>query len=77
MLHALSNWIVVLVQLFHSVYAMNQSMNPDRRSNRQSSIDAINAMDTVSTEAMTFLTKRIRLIIFDKLIATVLFFVNC
>jgi len=77
LLHALSNWIVVLVQLFHSVYAMNQSMNPDRRSNRQSSIDAINAMDTVSTEAMTFLTKRIRLIIFDKLIATVLFFVNC
>ena len=37
---------------------MNQSMNPDRRSNRQSSIDAINAMDTVSTEATTFLTKR-------------------
>ena len=48
----------MLVQLFHSVYAMNHSMNPDRRSNRQSSIDAINAMDTVSTEATTFLTKR-------------------
>jgi hypothetical protein len=33
-------------------------MNSYRRSNRQSSIDAINVMDTVSTEAMIFLPKR-------------------
>jgi len=42
-----------------NMYAMNENMKPGRRSTIEYNIDAINTMmDTISTEATTFLTKR-------------------
>lgn len=52
-------------------------MNPDRRSNRESRVDAITAMDKLSIEATTFVMKRIRLITLDRLIANLSLFANC
>jgi hypothetical protein len=49
-------------------------MNPDRRSNRESRVDAITAIDKLSAVATIFVTKRIRLIIFDRLIASLSLF---
>jgi hypothetical protein len=58
-------------------FAVNQNMKPDRRSSRESRADAITAMDALSAEATTFVTKRIRLTIFDRLIANLSLFANC
>jgi len=42
-------WFGFLIAL-----AVNQSINPDKRSNSESRVDAITARDLLSTEAYTF-----------------------
>ena len=54
---------------FFMACAVNHRMNPDNKSSSESSVEAITAIDRVSTDATTFPTKRIRLIILDRLMA--------
>lgn len=57
--------------------AVNHRMNPDRRSSSESSVEAITAIDTVSIDATTLPTNRIRLIAFDRLMARLSLLASC
>ncbi|KAG7035309.1 hypothetical protein SDJN02_02104, partial [Cucurbita argyrosperma subsp. argyrosperma] len=50
--------------------AVNHNINPDKRSNRESSVEAITASDLLSTEAYTFATKITMLAMLDAYIAS-------
>ena len=46
-------------------YVVNHKINPDKRSKRESKVDAITANDLLSIEAKTFVPKSTKLAIFD------------
>lgn len=50
-------------------YEVNQRMNPERRSNRESNVEAITAIDLLSIEAYTLDAKRTMFAMFEMLIA--------
>lgn len=51
-------------------YAVNQRMNPERRSRRESRVEAITARDLLSIDANTLDAKRIKLAMFERLMAS-------
>lgn len=50
---------------FFIAYAVNHKMNPDKRSNSESKVDAITANDLLSAEAYTFAKKSTKFAAFD------------
>jgi hypothetical protein len=52
-------------------------MNPDKRSKRESKVEAMTAKDLLSTEAYTFARKSTKLAAFDAYIAILSLFASC
>jgi len=57
--------------------AVNHNMNPDKRSKRESKVEAITAKDLLSIDAYTFAANSTKLTAFDTLTASLSLFASC